>query len=603
MKSIQRIPRFSLRVQLAAVCLILSLFSSFAFYALWDRDARQFVMQRQTENVGMELTNMVNKVESVLENARLLLYEITKEGKDNRLYALLGSNIALHAKERLELTARIKEQVLLSTLQPYLNKLMITSLDRAVITTGLLAGLPNDFNDFMEMEILGELMESEGPGPIGICDEPLYYLPVQSIPMGRKITDSRGRVIGYIYLSLSTDLLMENLNDYSALDPEGMYITIREKTYNLQGDHFVSCELPAISGGGITSAFAENHVGTLRETGQTAVSMTFSNIPWSIVQVLPAQMPDFLSSRRTLLYIAFLGLLIFGMSLLVFNLLIGIPVSNISKGIRKTIREDCRYPFEVTSSSKEFADISENIENLRFQLLQHTERQVHLEREKRQLEFQMLQNQIQPHFVCNSLNTIKWMADMQGSTGISEISVSLSTLFRRIITTQETLIPLEEELEILDAYITVQRYRYKDLFTFEKQVENDLLKSMIPKFTLQPIVENAVFHGIASKNDFGVIRLTVVKEGDMIHASVYDDGIGMDRETIERILKEDTKNRQSVSHIGLANVNERLKYEYGPESGVTIESEPGCFTCVHIRYPYVTGNASTAENRERSSHV
>ena len=214
--------------------------------------------------------------------------------------------------------------------------------------------------------------------------------------------------------------------------------------------------------------------------------------------------------------------------------------------------------------------------------------QLETEHEKRQLELDNLQNQISPHFLYNTLYTIKWMAIIQNAPGITEMLDSLTQIMKNISKNKNSKITLRDELELLNHYITIQRYRYGDSFSYSLEVENEeLLNSLIFKFSLQPLIENAIFHGLSTKKQPGQIHLRVKKEQSDLIIIITDNGIGISQREINRILStaEDITEEQIFKKIGLKNINRRLQLEYGEHYGIRIRSELNQFTEVTIRYP------------------
>ena len=177
------------------------------------------------------------------------------------------------------------------------------------------------------------------------------------------------------------------------------------------------------------------------------------------------------------------------------------------------------------------------------------------------------------------------MADIQGSYGIGEMTAALSNLFCNVIRNDTVFVSFRQELTMLRDYITIQRYRYKDIFTYEEHIEDPTLyDASIMKFTLQPVVENAIFHGIASGSVFGIIRLSVIREHDVV-VQIFDNGKGMSASQIDKLFMENVDRRQSLNKIGIRNIDERLKMEYGDSYRISIESLEGEYTLVTIRYP------------------
>ena len=203
------------------------------------------------------------------------------------------------------------------------------------------------------------------------------------------------------------------------------------------------------------------------------------------------------------------------------------------------------------------------------------------EKNKRDLEYRMLQSQINPHFLSNTLNSIKWMATIQNATGIAEMTTALSRFLKIISNDLRKVVPLGDELALLDDYMVIMKYRYGDSVNFEKQIAEDaLLDTLIPRFILQPLVENAIFHGIEPKGNGNILFSVFRKDSDVL-VSLRDDGVGM-------------KNEAEMG-IGLKNIDERLRYTFGDTYGIAIESEAEKGTTVTIRLPSVPGDSGAGQ--------
>lgn len=217
------------------------------------------------------------------------------------------------------------------------------------------------------------------------------------------------------------------------------------------------------------------------------------------------------------------------------------------------------------------------------------------ERRRRDLEYKMLQSQVNPHFLYNTLNSIKWMATIQGATGIAEMTTSLSRLLKSISKGTSLIINIREELSLLENYYTIQSYRYGGTITMEIQVDDEALYDCeIVKFTLQPLVENAIFHGIEPKGA-GSIRIHVGYEQPQDHRNiridVTDDGVGIPADKAAQILTNNEENKaEFFREIGVSNVHQRIQYQYGQNYGITIESVVGEYTTMSVHLPRRTWN-------------
>ena len=177
------------------------------------------------------------------------------------------------------------------------------------------------------------------------------------------------------------------------------------------------------------------------------------------------------------------------------------------------------------------------------------------------------------------------MAVIQGFNGIVEMTTSLSRLLMSVSKDLRKVVPLRDEIALLDEYIIIQKYRYGNSIIWEKEIENEsLLDVSIPRFSLQPIVENSIFHGLEPKGG-GIIKLKVSKEEDDVICAIIDNGIGMKSDIIKKLLMNDHKTKGMFSKLGIHNVNERLIYAFGKGYELSIDSVENQGTTMTIRLP------------------
>lgn len=216
------------------------------------------------------------------------------------------------------------------------------------------------------------------------------------------------------------------------------------------------------------------------------------------------------------------------------------------------------------------------------------------EKKKREYEIMALQAQINPHFLYNTLDSIKWIAMTQGNHTIEKMSKSLIFLLRKTISNKEEFVTLGAELMVVSHYVEIQKLRYYNTFDYEVDLPEDLKDVRIPKLLLQPLVENALFHGIYNCGRRGLVRVTVLREDGIVFAEVWDNGKGMDKETVKNAYRKPKD--ESFSGIGVHNVDERIKLYYGEGYGLEFVSEIGKYTRAIIKMPY-----RVAEKEEESA--
>lgn len=217
------------------------------------------------------------------------------------------------------------------------------------------------------------------------------------------------------------------------------------------------------------------------------------------------------------------------------------------------------------------------------------------ERKMRKEDLRLLQEQIQPHFLYNTLDTIVWLIESNEPDEAVTMVVTLSDFFREILSKGKEFISIKEEEKHISSYLQIQEMRYRDILEYDIQLDQVIYKYQILKLTLQPVVENALYHGIKYKRAKGCIHIHGEKEGDIIRLTVRDDGVGMDEEELAQLRQQIEKPCQETEKgFGLANVNERIHMYFGYEYGMKIESEKGKGTTVEIVIPAIL--EASAEN-------
>ncbi|MBD2869810.1 sensor histidine kinase [Paenibacillus arenilitoris] len=208
----------------------------------------------------------------------------------------------------------------------------------------------------------------------------------------------------------------------------------------------------------------------------------------------------------------------------------------------------------------------------------------------RDTEFKALQAQINPHFLYNTLESINWSAKLSNQTHISQMVEALGSLLRTSLNLKEPLIPLSKELEIVNHYVTIQKYRFEERLDFHVNVPDKLLSARIPKLSLQPLVENAINYGLEQMIEACTIQIRAYVMDDMVCISVEDNGPGMEKPFLEQLLSGQVKPKGSG--LGLKNIEDRIKLLYGEAYGLSVESAPNEGTKVILMLPYETRDSN-----------
>ena len=264
--------------------------------------------------------------------------------------------------------------------------------------------------------------------------------------------------------------------------------------------------------------------------------------------------------------------------------LLGRPLRGLAAAMERFENDADHFTYRPVGGTREVRELSASFGHMvvRIQRLMTTvrEEEVNL----RKTELKALQAQINPHFLYNTLDSIAWMCEQGRSADAVNMVHALARLFRISISRGHELIPIARELEHAESYLQIQKYRYKNQFTYEFITEPECLHYCCNKITLQPILENAIHHGLELMVDEGHITVEVRRDGEDILFRVTDNGVGMSREQVEAIL---SRSPGEQAGIGIRNVDERLKIYFGSRYGLRIESEPDVGTCVEIRMPQI----------------
>ena len=221
------------------------------------------------------------------------------------------------------------------------------------------------------------------------------------------------------------------------------------------------------------------------------------------------------------------------------------------------------------------------------------------EKALRKTELKALQAQINPHFLYNTLDSIQWMCEQGKAEDASKMVSALARLFRISISRGRELIPIKDELLHAKNYLIIQSFRYKNQFTYTFDTEPGLEKYLCNKITVQPLIENAIYHGIDRLVDEGEIKISVKTApddaGDIL-ITVEDNGVGMTKEQCLAVLK---KEKSDSSGIGIKNVNDRLKIYFGEKYGISIKSELDEGTAITVRIPKIEKEPEREDKNEK----
>ena len=263
---------------------------------------------------------------------------------------------------------------------------------------------------------------------------------------------------------------------------------------------------------------------------------------------------------------------------------ITLPIQKLRDSMKKVQEGDFGVSDVVVDSKNEIGSLTKSFDVMTHKIQELMEQNVHEQEEKRKSELKALQSQINPHFLYNTLDSIIWMAEGKKNKEVVLMTASLARLLRQSISNEDEVVPIAKEVEYARGYLTIQKMRYKDKLEFQIDVDSSILYIPLIKLVLQPIIENAIYHGLKYKESKGLLIVKgFMKDGNAV-LQVIDDGVGMDEETLAHIYDKHKVNYHS-NGVGVYNVQKRLKLYYGDDYGITYESEKGKGTTATITIP------------------
>lgn len=261
------------------------------------------------------------------------------------------------------------------------------------------------------------------------------------------------------------------------------------------------------------------------------------------------------------------------------------PVRRLVASMQKFEKQAETFEYKADMSNvAEFQTLSTSFEHMVLMIQSLVEKVHNEEIVLRKTELKALQAQINPHFLYNTLDSIQWMCEQDNSKDAVKMVGALAKLFRISISHGNEFITISDELKHAESYLIIQSYRYKNQFTYSFDVDKSVLDCMCNKITIQPFIENAIYHGLDRMVDEGEIKIIVERRGKDVAIIVKDNGLGMTEEQCKAVLQ---KGRSDSKGIGVKNVDDRLKIYFGEEYGITIDSELDVGTTVTIKIPKI----------------
>ena len=577
--------RMMLYNMLMIICIAIAI--SIYTYSFYRNDA-----------IASEASNSANRlhlVSSRLEIAWDELINIVQNCAGRKslfLTSILSGRDSRSEKSGIYAADVLKDFCAISGYNQYIHKITVYKKDSFLIQAGTSYGSWNDADSIMAAPWFEELLQKnmqeytltvkDNPFPLNAKTIP------KLIPLIRPLAYSKTESPrdAWVCLTLSPKLFQDTLKLLSQ-DKSILILTSDcSPVSSMNTEEFSLADLE-----GVLSAHPEL-TGSLRvRLSDRDCILTWERLSVSgliLCEVLPLESIAFNpKATQATIGLVFLSCIIIGLSLsLLFTRYLTRPIVRLMEHMDVISSGDfSRNP--AIESNDELGVIGRQINEMSSHVSALMENRIRDEQEKMNLEIKMLQAQINPHFLYNTLDSIKWIATMQHSAGIVRVVSALSSLLKNMAKGFNEKVTVRQELDFLDNYVTIEKIRYIELFDVDITVEDPALYDAgIIKLTLQPLVENSIFSGIEPSGKPGLIQIHIYSREQVLYISIRDNGVGISKENINRMLTDTSRvTKHYMSGIGLPNVDRRIKLVYGQEYGLAIDSEVGVYTCVTVSLP------------------
>jgi two-component system sensor histidine kinase YesM len=341
---------------------------------------------------------------------------------------------------------------------------------------------------------------------------------------------------------------------------------------------------------GTNTDLSRQHHGIVNVSGQYSylISSTSPKSSWRAITIIPTD--ELFSYINVMLRISFIALIVGVLTSILIAVFIATGITKPLYSLNQKMKKvgEGNLDIRIDDAKGEVGQIAATVRKMLNDIKLLIDRIYSAEKEKRDAEMLALQSQINPHFLYNTLNSIKWLAHMQGAVAIENSIASLSSMLAFAAKNGEDFIPVSEEVKFVKDYIEILNLRYYNKFSVVYNIDPEIYKFKTLKFLLQPVIENAILHGFEGIGRKGFLQINLHHIGNKIVFEVCDNGNGIEEIVLKSIHeKNDKELHRSFNSIGLSNIKKRLELNFGEGFGLFIDSKPGEGTVARIIIPEV----------------
>lgn len=571
-------------ISFAFSCLILA---SIAATALFSYRLAVDAVQRNSQGYIEEIIKQVNtNIQSYVDNMENISL-LAMSNKDVKYY--ISDSTFIGAEDRRPYEKRISDlfQSILYTRKD-IASIMVFGYNGRVVSDRRITNL----NPYVRPQDQAWYRNARDAGGKSVLSAPHVQNLIQGeyrwvVSLSRELKSTDGIIAEGVFL---VDLNLSVIDDICSqinLGKKG-YVFIVDRdgniVYHPQQQLIYSNLLAEPTGSVVRAASGTSFIAEGSE-GKRIYSVQDSSFGWRIVGVAYTDelIADAGTIRRTVAAYALIGLAVSLMLSLLLSHRLTRPIKKLQADMKMVERGNFAIQTEI-GQMNEIGQLGRTFNLMVSRIRDLMQEIIRTQENRRKSELALLQAQINPHFLYNTLDSIVWMAEQKQHEEVVRMTSALAKLFRASIAKDQELVPIRVEADHITNYLLIQKMRYQDKLDYTIEFEEAILPYKTLKILLQPFVENAIYHGIRNKPDIGLIAIRGFEENGRVVFEVKDDGLGMTPEQLARIWSPDEEDTRR-NGIGIHNVNERIHLHFGRDYGVRIRSEPDAGTCVTITIP------------------
>lgn len=585
-------------IRIGCLCILPLAFLQIATTYIYQNRLEKQIEQYSQQNLSQIANQLQNMITSLVATSNILCY-------DPVIINALSSDAAEEETsiDRFERYKAVQDKISAvdsSTLVPYNADIFIISNDKEIYCVNQIQTVSNAIYDVYMQE--REALEAVGAYVFWIApvdsENKTGIDFTNSIAIAKTINQTvTNEVLGVVVINLHLD---KNVQKMFTADLGTEILLLNEQDeliYSSQNTPTILDENIVRQLSGKSNSFTADIEGEKFLINYQMASRT----DWKLVSLAPYRvlMHDVIVLRNGILIVNIIVLIILILSDIVISNRLVDPLHKLCVSMEKVQKGDFSVRVKDHAGQSEIARIIHSFNEMVGQIEELFHQLEHSYQVKEELRLDALKAQINPHFLFNTLNSIKWMAMMNGDAAVGNMIASLGRLLQFTLASNKEMVSVQEEIACLEDYVEIQKMRFGEKFQFEIKIPEALLQYQVPLLIFQPIVENSILHAFDDDCSTGMITIGAVDSKEKVNFYVQDNGKGMELNAIGNLTQDEFCGKKSkFSHVGLKNVDERIKMIYGAEYGITIESAPGEGSTVYLSFPGIQEEDHYAEGSD-----